>query len=88
MANKYKCNLCGKIVSRDSNKKWIKSMCDDTGKTCRLMKIEFNSKFIENICKEYLQKRFDLSSFKENEILFLEIAFIQGANVMMNHMKD
>ena len=85
---KYKCNLCGKTVSRDSNKKWIKSMCDETGKTGRLMKIEFNSKFIEKLCKEYLPNGLDLSSFKEKEILFLEAAFIQGANVMMNHMKD
>ena len=63
-------------------------MCDETGKTGRLMKIEFNSKFIEKLCKEYLPNGLDLSSFKEKEILFLEAAFIQGANVMMNHMKD
>lgn len=29
--NKYKCNICGKIVSRDSDKKWIKSICQSFG---------------------------------------------------------
>jgi hypothetical protein len=33
----YKCNHCGKVVNRESNKKWIKSYCDETGKTIRLM---------------------------------------------------
>jgi ribosomal protein L37AE/L43A len=26
---KYKCNRCGKIVTRMSNKKWIQSDCDE-----------------------------------------------------------
>lgn len=87
MGNKYKCSACGKIVSRDSDKKWIKSMCDSSGKIVRLMKIEFNDKLIDKLCKEYLPNKFDLKSFKEKEILFLELAFQQGANVMMNYLK-
>jgi ribosomal protein L37AE/L43A len=37
--NKYKCNKCGKIVTRNSTKVWINSYCDDSGKTTRLYKI-------------------------------------------------
>ena len=40
--NKYKCNLCGKVVSRDSDKRWINSWCDETGKMSRLIKIKIN----------------------------------------------
>lgn len=36
----YKCNHCGKIVNRESNKKWIKSYCDETGKDVRLMLVK------------------------------------------------
>lgn len=38
--NKYRCKYCKKIVKRDSNKQWIKSYCDDTGKTVRLILIK------------------------------------------------
>ena len=34
--NKYKCVHCKKIVDRESDKKWIKSYCDATGKYVRL----------------------------------------------------
>lgn len=33
----YKCKHCGKIVYRESNKKWLKSYCIDSGKYVRLM---------------------------------------------------
>lgn len=36
----YKCTHCGKIVDRESNKKWIKSYCDETGKDVRLMLVK------------------------------------------------
>ena len=87
MKNKYKCNLCGKIVSRDSDKKWIKSICDETNKVTRLMKIEFNHKLITKLCKEYLPKGRDLTTFNKKEKLHLQMAFEQGATVMMNHIK-
>ena len=87
MNNKYKCNLCGKIVSRDSNKKWIKSMCDETGKTGRLMQIEFNDKLVTKLCNEYLPKGMDLKTFNSKEQLLLKMAFEQGARVMMNILK-
>jgi len=45
-------------------------------------------KTIEKLCKEYLPNGRDLTTFKEDEILHLEMAFIQGANVMMNYIKD
>jgi len=38
--NKYKCNKCGKIVTRDSTKAWISSYCDDSGAMTRLYRIK------------------------------------------------
>ncbi len=35
--NTYRCGQCGKIVKRESTKRWIKSYCDATGKNARLM---------------------------------------------------
>lgn len=35
--NKYRCKHCGKIVLRDSNKAWIKSYCEKTGKNVHLL---------------------------------------------------
>lgn len=37
MKNNYKCPKCNKVVVRESNKKWIKSYCEDTGLTTRLI---------------------------------------------------
>jgi hypothetical protein len=34
--SKYKCNKCGKIVDRDSDKKWIQSICGSLGIHSRL----------------------------------------------------
>ncbi len=87
METKYKCKHCGKVVTRDSDKKWIKSICEETGITTRLIKIEFNHKLIDKLCKEYLPKGRDLSTFSKEEKLHLEMAFVQGANVMMNYIK-
>jgi ribosomal protein L37AE/L43A len=40
MINVYKCNLCGKIVKRESEKKWMKSYCDEKGDTARIYRID------------------------------------------------
>ena len=87
MAIKYKCNLCGNVVSRDSEKKWIKSDCNETGKTARLIKIEFNHKLVTKLCNEFLPNGRDLSSFSPEERLHLQMAFEQGATVMMNYVE-
>lgn len=34
--NEYRCNHCGKVVKRPSEKRWIKSYCESTGKITRL----------------------------------------------------
>ena len=86
-ANKYKCNICEKVVSRDSEKKWIKSMCDETGKTGRLIKIEFNDKLVTKLCRKFLPNGRYLTTFDRGEILHLKMAFEQGATVMMNYTK-
>ena len=34
--NKYRCRHCGRILNRESSKKWIKSYCDSTDKYVHL----------------------------------------------------
>jgi len=38
-AQKYHCKHCGQTVKRQSEKKWIKSYCEKTGKNVRLQKV-------------------------------------------------
>lgn len=38
--NNYLCIHCGKVVPRISNKAWVKSYCDTTGRTVHLQSIE------------------------------------------------
>jgi len=40
--NIYKCKWCNKKVERESDKKWIKSFCEETSKYCRLVMVENN----------------------------------------------
>lgn len=41
ISNLYRCPLCKKVVIRESNKQWIKSMCGESGnKITRLIKIK------------------------------------------------
>jgi hypothetical protein len=35
----YRCRHCRKVVKRQSDKKWIKSYCDDTQRYVRLMRL-------------------------------------------------
>ena len=39
MKNKYQCVHCDKVTDRESDKKWIKSYCEETGKNTRLQLI-------------------------------------------------
>ena len=36
---KYRCKHCRKIMDRDSDKQWIKSYCETTGKNARLQRV-------------------------------------------------
>lgn len=36
----YRCSACGKIVMRQSSKRWIKSFCDSTGKNVHIWRQE------------------------------------------------
>ena len=38
--NRFRCKHCGAVVSRCSEKRWIKSDCVKTGKIVRLTKIK------------------------------------------------
>ena len=40
---KYYCKHCGKILERESTKKWIKSYCSETGKNVRIYRYEDGS---------------------------------------------
>jgi hypothetical protein len=37
---KYRCKHCSKTVERDSDKYWINSHCDESGKPVRLIKVQ------------------------------------------------
>lgn len=37
----YRCNECFGLQTRDSEKKWIKSYCENTGKNARLYPVTF-----------------------------------------------
>lgn len=39
LRTKYHCKHCGRTVIRDSEKAWIKSYCDDTGRWVHLMRV-------------------------------------------------
>lgn len=34
----YRCAHCGKVVERDSDKAWVRSYCEDTGRTVHLQR--------------------------------------------------
>lgn len=36
---KYRCNVCGQIVGRDSRKQWLKSYCQNMNKQARLYRM-------------------------------------------------
>jgi hypothetical protein len=38
--SRYRCAHCKKVVTRDSNKKWIPSLCVETGKMVRLQRVK------------------------------------------------
>lgn len=86
--NYYLCNKCYGIIERDSNKKEIKSICDETSKDSKLLLIESADKLAETLRKKYLKNLLALDSFKPNERLFLEMAFEQGAKVVFNSLKN
>ncbi len=47
--NKYKCAHCDKVIKRQSDKKWIKSYCSESGKNVRLTLIKLTSGEFHNI---------------------------------------
>ena len=38
--HKYRCKHCKKIVTRESDKQWIKSYCDDTDRYVHLQRVK------------------------------------------------
>jgi hypothetical protein len=41
--SEYRCKHCRKVVERDSDKMWIKSLCEETGKIVHLIKSKLES---------------------------------------------
>lgn len=37
--NKYRCRHCKKVVERESEKRWIKSWCEETCKNVHLWRV-------------------------------------------------
>ena len=44
LMSRYRCAHCKKVVKRDSNKAWIKSYCESTGKTVHLIRVQKTSR--------------------------------------------
>ncbi len=80
---RYYCKSCNQVIERDSNENRLKSICASNDKDVVLIKIDY---LIESLCKKHIKASVDLSTFKKKEIAFIEAAFIQGANVMMNYL--
>lgn len=85
--NFYQCNKCNRIMIRESDKKRIKSYCDEMKKDGILIRIDDKNKMIKKMRKKHLKHGVDLSTFKSKDRLFLEYAFEQGATVMFNSIK-
>lgn len=39
LVSTYRCNRCGAVVERDSEKRWIRSWCETTGTMTRLWRV-------------------------------------------------
>ncbi len=58
--NYYKCKHCGVILERDSDKQWIKSYCDQTGRNTRIRLIKKPEMYDSELINEILyQMRYD-----------------------------
>ena len=42
--NKYRCCHCKKVVNRASEKRWVKSFCEATGRTVHLVLVTSEAK--------------------------------------------
>ena len=87
MINYYLCPKCLGIVQRESKAKTIKSMCDETGQDVVLIRIDNVEKLAVKLRKKFLENLIDLSTFNPKDIFFLEMAFEQGAKVVLNRLK-
>lgn len=88
--NVYQCSTCGIITWRDSDKKRIKSHCEEYNKDAFLVRVDeahILTKSIKEMREKYLPNIIGLDSFKKKDQRFLEIAFEAGATVMFNKMK-
>jgi hypothetical protein len=85
--NYFFCTKCCGIIQRDSEKKKIKSYCDETCQRSFIVKIGNADDLAVKLRKRYLKNSIDLKSFSLKERIFLKIAFEQGAKVAFNRLK-
>ena len=85
--NLYYCPKCKTIAQRDSKSKTIKSTCSETGKKSILVKVDDTYLLSVKFRKYFLKNAIDLNSFTKKERLFLNMAFEQGAQVVLNSLK-
>lgn len=83
MTNPYYCSCCNRIQIRESDKKTIKSYCEESHKYVRLKLIEDVGLLARKLRRKYLNNMIDTGSFKEDKV-FLEMAFEQGVTVLFN----
>ncbi len=81
--NVYQCNACNRIFVRESGRPRLKSYCEEMGKKATLLRVDDISNVIEGY-KKFLINVVDLNSFSAKQRIFIESAFVQGAEVMFH----
>ncbi len=85
--NYYYCSECHSITKRESKAQKIKSACDTTGKTVFITRINNADELAIRLRKTFLKNIIDLDSFKPKERMFLEMAFEDGAKIVLNALR-
>lgn len=86
--NYYYCSKCNKLTQRDSDKKKIKSTCDESGESVFIVKVKDADTHAIKLRRQFLKNLFALETFTKKERMFLEMAFEQGAKVVFNSLTN
>lgn len=84
--NWYYCNKCSGVILRDLNVKKIKSVCEETGESSIIHRIDCADELTTRLRRKYLKELIEIKSFKPKEMHFINIAFEQGAAVVFNRL--
>lgn len=68
----YRCKHCGQTVERDSEKAWIPSYCEKTGRNVRLVMVPGNHTVLKNRLRKYYKSATPEQVVKELESIGAE----------------